>query len=362
MVSKGKVMVAMSGGVDSSTAAALLKEEGYEVVGVTLQIWPEDMPPPPGEVGCCSVQAVEDARRVAQILGFPYYVMNFRQVFQGKVIDYFIHEYLSGRTPNPCIACNRYIKFGALLRKALALGMDYIATGHYARIFYDAGRGRYLLAKGRDADKDQSYALYTFSQFELAHTLLPLGNYKKSEVREIAEGLGLPVARKAESQEICFVSQGSYREFLEVRAKKPIRPGPIFDSRGNYLGRHQGLPFYTVGQRRGLKLAAGIPLYVLALDPERNALIVGTEEELLQKKLWARDNNFILWEKPPAEARVTAKIRYRAPEAEAILRPQDEGVEVEFLEPQRAIAPGQAVVYYQGDLVVGGGTIERAYR
>ncbi|WP_084667146.1 tRNA 2-thiouridine(34) synthase MnmA [Thermanaeromonas toyohensis] len=351
-------MVAMSGGVDSSTAAALLKEQGYEVIGVTLEIWPLDVPPPPGEVGCCSLSAVEDARRVAHLLGIPHYVLNFRSLFAEKVIDYFITDYLEGRTPNPCIACNRFIKFEALLRKALALGMDYIATGHYARVFYDGERGRYLLAKGRDSYKDQSYVLYTFTQEQLAHTLLPLGEYTKEEVREIAEMYGLPVARKPESQEICFVTVGDYREFIRERARVPIRPGPILDLKGKILGQHQGLPYYTVGQRRGLGLATGRPLFVVALDPRRNAVIVGDEEDLLSYKLLARDNNYILWDELPPEAEVTVKIRYRSPEAPAVLRPKAYGVaEVEFKEPQRAVTPGQAVVYYQEDLVVGGGTI-----
>lgn len=351
-------MVAMSGGVDSSTAAALLKEQGYEVIGVTLEIWPLDVPPPPGEIGCCSLSAVEDARRVANLLGIPHYVLNFRSVFQEKVIDYFISDYLSGRTPNPCIACNRFIKFEALLRKALALGMDYIATGHYARIFYDKERRRYLLAKGRDPNKDQSYVLYTFTQEQLARTLLPLGEYTKDEVRKMAQEYGLPVAWKSESQEICFVTVGDYREFIRERARVPIRPGPILDVKGRVLGQHRGLPYYTVGQRRGLGVALGRPVFVVALDPRRNAVIVGNEEDLLQSKLRSRDNNYILWDEPPLEVEVKAKIRYRSPEAAALLRPQPHRVaEVEFKEPQRAVTPGQAVVYYQGDLVVGGGTI-----
>lgn len=351
-------MVAMSGGVDSSTTAALLKEQGYEVIGVTLEIWPLDVPPPPGEVGCCSLSAVEDARRVANLLGIPHYVLNFRSMFQEKVIDYFISDYLEGRTPNPCIACNRFIKFEALLRKALALGMDYLATGHYARIFYDKERGRYLLAKGRDPNKDQSYVLYTFTQEQLARTLLPLGEYTKDEVRQMAKAYGLPVARKPESQEICFVTVGDYREFIREKAGVPIQPGPILDVKGRVLGQHRGLPYYTVGQRRGLGVALGRPVFVVALDPRRNAVIVGNEEDLLQSKLRSRDNNYILWDEPPPEVEIKAKIRYRSPEAPAVLRPQAYGVaEVEFKEPQRAITPGQAVVYYQGDLVVGGGTI-----
>ncbi|MGB9663027.1 MAG: tRNA 2-thiouridine(34) synthase MnmA [Moorellaceae bacterium] len=351
-------MVAMSGGVDSSTAAALLKEEGYEVIGITLEIWPADAPLPPGETGCCSLSAVEDARRVAAVLGIPHYVLNFREVFAQTVIKYFIQEYLEGRTPNPCIACNRFIKFEGLLRKALALGMDYIATGHYARVFYDQKRGRYLLAKGRDPEKDQSYVLYTFTQEQLARTLLPLGDYTKSEVRSLAARYGLPVAGKRESQEICFITTGDYRQFIREKAATAIRPGPILDLEGRIMGRHRGLPYYTVGQRKGLGLAAGRRLFVVALDPERNAVIVGEEKDLLSWSLIARDNNYILWGEPPAEAEVTVKIRYRAAEVPALLRPKENGrAEVIFQAPQRAVTPGQAVVYYSGDLVAGGGII-----
>ncbi|WXJ87597.1 tRNA-specific 2-thiouridylase MnmA [Moorella humiferrea] len=356
---KAKVMVAMSGGVDSSTAAALLKEAGYEVIGVTLNQWPEDLPPPQGETGCCSLSAVEDARRVAGILDIPYYVLNFRDVFEREVIDYFVASYLKGETPNPCIVCNRKVRFDVLLKKARALGMDYLATGHYARRLYDAERDRYLLAKGRDREKDQSYFLYSFTQEQLAHTLLPLGDYTKREVRELAQKYGLPVAQKAESQDICFITEGDYRHFLRTRAARDIKPGPILDTEGRIIGRHEGLPYYTIGQRRGLGLAMGKPCFVVALDPERNAVVVGDKEDLERRVLYARDNNYILWETPPTRVRITAKIRYRALEAAATLYPMEGGrARVEFDEPQRAITPGQAVVYYQGELVVGGGTIE----
>lgn len=351
----------MSGGVDSSTAALLLKEAGYEVTGVTMALWPEDTPPPAGESGCCSLSAVDDARRVAGLLDIPYYVLNFRELFEHEVIDYFIASYLEGETPNPCIACNRRLKFGALLEKARALDMDYVATGHYARRWYDAKRSRYLLGKGRDADKDQSYALYSFTQEQLAHTLLPLGDYTKEEVREIAVRHGLPVAQKTESQDICFITEGDYRDYLQAKVPQAIKPGPILDVSGRVLGQHRGLPFYTIGQRKGLGLAMGKPYFVVALDRWRNAVIVGLEEDLQRRVLYSRDNNYILWGELPSEARVMAKIRYRAPAAIATWRPlQDGRAMLEFDEPQRAITPGQAVVYYQGDLVVGGGLIETA--
>lgn len=354
-------MVAMSGGVDSSMAAVLLQEAGYDVTGVTMALWPPDTPPPPGETGCCSLSAVDDARRVAGILEIPYYVLNFRELFQHHVINYFIQSYLEGETPNPCIACNRFIKFQALLEKADALGMDYLATGHYARCWYNRELRRYILAKGKDINKDQSYALYTFTQEQLSHMLLPLGEYTKEEIRRLAEKYNLPVAQKEDSQEICFITRGDYRGYLQEKVPERIAPGPIVDVDGRVLGKHRGLPFYTVGQRKGLGLSMGKPFFVVNLDRERNAVVVGPEEYLYRKVLYARENNYILWDAQelPVEAEVEVKIRYKAPAEPAVIKPLANGrSRVEFHAPQRAITPGQSVVYYQEDLVAGGGIIE----
>ncbi|MBX5465647.1 MAG: tRNA 2-thiouridine(34) synthase MnmA, partial [Clostridia bacterium] len=275
-----RVVAAMSGGVDSSVAAALLVRQGYEVIGVTMQIWQARDPAEEARLGgCCSLGAVADARRVAELLGIPYYVLNLQEAFRRAVIDDFVREYARGRTPNPCIVCNREIKFAALLERARELGAEYVASGHYARAGWDAGRGRWVLRRGRDARKDQSYVLYPLEQEQLAHVLFPLGGMEKAETRRLAAELGLPVAAKPESQEICFVRDGDYAAFLEGEIPDRFRPGPIVDRRGRLLGTHRGLPRYTVGQRRGLGVAAREPLYVLEVDAERNRLVVGTAAE-----------------------------------------------------------------------------------
>lgn len=356
---KGRVLVAMSGGVDSSVAAALLIEEGYECIGVTMQLWPDDLPRE-HESGCCSIGAVEDARRVANRLGIPYYVLNFADEFTEQVIDRFASEYMRGRTPNPCIVCNDKVKFGTFLEKALDLDCDYIATGHYAIVAYDPGRGRYVLKKGVDPSKDQSYTLYGLTQDQLARTLLPLGRYRKEEVRRIAGRLGLITAEKPDSQEICFVPEGDYRGFLERYAPESKRPGPILDLEGNLLGEHQGIAFYTIGQRKGLGIAHPTPLYVVDLDPDENAVIVGPKEAVEGTILLAEAVNFVAIPSLEGPMRVDCKIRYRVKPAPAVIEPAEGGgVITRFDEPERAITPGQSVVWYDDDTVIGGGIITR---
>ncbi len=355
-----RVVVAMSGGVDSSVAAALLKEEGYDVIGITMQLQNQGSESVPG--GCCSLETVQDARQVAEKLEIPFYVVNFQDVFEKQVIDYFTAEYLRGRTPNPCIACNRHIKFSALLKRALALEADYLATGHYVKVVYSEARERYLLYRAEDKHKDQSYVLYNLTQSQLAHTLFPLGRFTKSQIREKAAQIGLKVADKPESQEICFVPDDDYKGFLRERVgadNNAFKPGNFVNTKGEVLGRHKGICYYTVGQRKGLGLALGYPVFVAGINPVDNTVVVGREEEVFQQELLAKDNNFIAIPKLEDELRVQAKIRYGAEPAEAVLMPESEDtVRVIFEKPQRAITPGQAVVYYQGDLVVGGGTID----
>jgi len=357
-----KVVVAMSGGVDSSVAAALLKEEGYQVIGVTMQIWPSEKQAYGDRFGgCCGLEAVEDAKKVAYKLGIPHYVMNFRDIFAQKVIADFCQEYSLGRTPNPCIRCNQYIKFDALLERAKGLGAGFVTTGHYARIEKDEARGIYLLKKGVDQGKDQSYVLYPVTQEQLRHTLLPIGNLTKEKVREIAGELELPVAAKPESQEICFIPDDDYPNFLKDYIPQAAKPGPILDEQGSILGSHRGILFYTTGQRKRLGISAKEPLYVIAIEPERNAIIVGTKEKALRNELIACRLNWISIANLTQPITAKAKIRYRHQEVEATIIPLDEDrIYVKFKEPQMAPTPGQAIVFYDNDIVIGGGTIESA--
>lgn len=354
------VVVAMSGGVDSSVTAALLKRAGYKVIGVTMQIWPRNGTDRAG--GCCGTDAIEDARAVAYKLDVPHYVLNFREIFAQKVIVDFCREYSQGRTPNPCIRCNQYIKFDALLGRARQLGADFIATGHHARIELDEVAGKYLLKKGADRGKDQSYFLYILTQEQLRYTLMPVGNFTKVRIREIARELELPVADKPESQEICFIPDNNYSRFLIEYVRLAAEPGPILDEQGNIIGRHRGIPFYTAGQRKGLGIFAREPLYVLRIEPERNAIVVGNKKATYGSELVASGLDWIA--SPPEQPiTVRAKIRYRHPEAEATVIPLSEDeVQVKFREPQMAITPGQAVVFYDGDSVIGGGTIDSVGR
>ena len=355
-----RVIVAMSGGVDSSVAAALLLRQGYDVVGVTMRLWTlEDPEAPLHHRRCCSVDDNEDARAVCDTLGIPHYVLNFEQEFAATVVDYFCQEYLRGRTPNPCLACNEHVKFRRLLAKALALDADYLATGHYSRI--ERNGSGYELWRARDERKDQSYVLYVLGQEELPRLLFPLGDYTKGEVRRIAAELRLPVAAKPDSEEICFIPRGDYRRFLAERF--PQQPGDIVDGDGRILGRHQGIGGYTVGQRRGLPARGGEePLYVVGLDPTRNVVTVGRHDELLSNVLWAEDVSFVSGEAPAGPLAVEAKIRYRSEAAPALLTVADGHAEVRFERPQRAITPGQAVVFYQGSRVLGGGIIAASGR
>jgi tRNA-specific 2-thiouridylase len=358
------VAAAMSGGVDSSLAAVLLKEAGYDVVGLTMRVW--DVAGDDG-AHCCSPQAIADARAICHKWDIPHYVLDVREPFDRQVVQPFIREYLAGRTPNPCVACNTLIKWDLLLTKAQTLGADAVATGHYARVRHAPERGRYLLLRGRDRSKDQSYALWGLSQKALSRTLLPVGDLAKTETRRMARQMGLKVADKRDSQEICFIPGDDYGAFIERRQEDHsageaagFSPGPIEDLQGNMLGRHRGIPFYTIGQRRGLGLAAGQPLYVVDIDPQHNRLIVGPDHELLSRHLWAHQLNWISVSRPGEPLLCLAQIRYNHRAAPATLFPLGEDdAGIIFESPQRAITPGQSVVLYRGEELLGGGIIRR---
>lgn len=351
------VLIGMSGGVDSSVAAALLKEQGYHVIGATMRLWTYSDSDNTNHEGCCAESAVEDARRVCDKLGIDFYVLNFKDMFREKVVDYFVSEYTRGRTPNPCIACNKYLKFDAMLKKALAMDIDYIATGHYAKIEQDKN-GKYILRVSDAAKKDQSYVLYNFTQEQLAHTLMPLGSYNKDEVRALAEKYGLAVANKKDSQEICFVEDDDYAKFIIDYADYKPQTGDILDIDGNKLGEHRGLIYYTIGQRKGIG-AYGRPMFVKEIDAKGNTITLGEKGTEFSDELTAYDVNFISGEIPQEPLRIQAKVRYQAPPAPAMLYPLSDGsAQVVFDEPQRAVTAGQAVVFYDGDIVLGGGTVE----
>ena len=349
-----RVVVAMSGGVDSSVAAALLKEQGYDVIGMMLRLWSE-----PGKEEsnrCCTPDSMAQARRVAAKLGIPFYVIDAKDVFRETVVQYFLDGYARGETPNPCLICNRQIRWTFLLDHALALGADYMSTGHYVRI--RKAEGSYQLLRAVDQSKDQSYVLHVLNQEKLARALFPIGDYPKSEIRAIAEKFGLPTASRKDSQDLCFLAGEDYRHFLQRNAAEMLQPGEILTREGRSVGTHTGLANYTIGQRKGLGFASPVPLYVLGKDSGTNALIVGPKEELGFRELIAHDVNWLSGETPNEPFRADVKIRYTAKEAEALVTPIDEGrVQVRFDAPQRDITAGQAAVFYRGDLLIGGGII-----
>ena len=356
---KKKVVVGMSGGVDSSVAAYLLKKQGYDVIGVTMQIWQDEEEAAKEENGgCCGLSAVDDARRVAQALDIPYYVMNFKKEFKCRVIDYFVEEYLQGRTPNPCIACNRYVKWESLLKRSMEIGADYIATGHYARIDR-LPNGRFAIRNSVTAAKDQTYALYNLTQFQLSHTLMPVGDYTKEEIRQIAMEQKLPVAHKPDSQEICFVPDQDYASFIDREAPGKVPgPGNFVTLDGKVLGQHKGITHYTVGQRRGLEIAAGHRIFVTQIRPETNEIVLGENEDTFTDTVICDKVNFMSVEDIDEPVRVLAKIRYNHKGEYCMLEKQADGkIICSFERPVRAATPGQAVVFYDGEHVLGGGTI-----
>lgn len=351
---KKRVAVAMSGGVDSSVAAALLKEQGYEVIGLTMCF---NLAEKSGrKPGCCGLTGIQDAQRVCQVLGIRHYVLNLDKDFYQAVIRNFYQEYLSGRTPNPCVRCNQFIKFGILLKKAINLGMPLLATGHYARII-KSGRN-YLLAKAADLKKDQSYFLYSLTQSQLKHLIFPLGNFTKPKVRQLAADFGLKVAGKQDSQEICFLPDGKYGDFIKAKGQALVKPGNFVDKNGFVLGAHQGIAYYTIGQRHGLGIAAEHPLYVTQIDARNNQVFLGKREEVYKKEFFVKQGHF-LGKTPKKKIEIKVRIRYNHQEAAAAVYPGKAKLRVIFKQPQFAVTPGQSAVFYDKDTVLGGGIIQK---
>jgi tRNA-uridine 2-sulfurtransferase len=359
MIKRPKVVIAMSGGVDSSVAAALLVEQGYEVIGMMMRLWSESGKQ--ADNRCCTPDAMASARRVAAKLNIPFYAVDAQEIFHSKVVGYFFEGYIQGNTPNPCLVCNRYIRWEFLLNHARALGAEAMATGHYARLETDP-QGRIQLLRAVAAAKDQSYVLHVLGQEQLAQAIFPLGEYTKPQVRQMARDFNIPSAERADSQDLCFLGDGDYRSFLSRHARQQVeQPGPIIDRSGQEVGRHQGLAFYTIGQRKGLGIASTQPLYVLEKNLQKNILVVGSKDELGQRKLLAERVNWVSGVAPPGEIRAQVKIRYKAVEAWANVTPQEnELVHVLFDEPLRDITPGQAAVFYQDQVCLGGGIIRKA--
>ena len=364
MAKEGKVLVAMSGGVDSSVAAILLKEKGYEVIGLTMKTWDYVTSGSKNkETGCCSLDSINDARNIAVDLGFHHTILDIREEFGDYVIDYFTDEYMNGRTPNPCVLCNTHIKWEALLKRADKLGCKYIATGHYANI--NSNNGRYFVSKGKDINKDQSYALWGISQKNLSRTIFPLGNLKKSEIKKIATDRGYDnLVKKSESYEICFVPDNDYRNFLKQRVKnidKKVKKGNFIDENGNVLGKHNGYPFYTIGQRKGLGIALGYPVYVTEINKEKNEVIIGTFDELKRNGMYVDKLNFMKYKSIDGRLNSVTKIRYNDKGNESIIEQIDDSIKVYFGDGVNAITPGQAAVFYEGNDVIGGGWIKSSF-